>query len=236
MIDEMKLRLGIDSKIEIKNWINEKSEQGHTSLHYASYRGNIDIINKLIDNGAEVEVSNNRGLNVLHMAAQGNQPNALVYFKEKFLLNIQSVDDLGSTPLHWACYTGSETSVMFLLSWNPTVNAQDREGLSALHLAVMSERTRIIKKLLQKGADKKLKDNKGRTPFDLAVAKSKLSIVEMLKEKADCQLCVLKAPMQKVDKNSFNIIFFFILHGFFESAVFFIMLPCKKFLFYFNLI
>ena len=138
MIDEMKFRLGIEARKEIKKWVNEKSEQGHTALHYASYRGNIGIINKLIENGAEVEVSNNRGLNVLHMAAQGNQPGALVYFKENFLLNIQSVDDLGSTPLHWACYTGSELSVLFLLSWNMNVNAQDREGLTPLHLAVMS--------------------------------------------------------------------------------------------------
>jgi len=138
MIDEMRLRLGIDGKKEIKKWVNEKSEQGHTALHYASYRGNVEVVDKLIENGAEVEVVNNRGLNVLHMAAQGNQPATLVYFKEKYFMNIMSVDDLGSTPLHWACYTGCDNSVLFLLSWNPDVNAQDREGLTPLHLAVMS--------------------------------------------------------------------------------------------------
>lgn len=231
MIDELKVRLGIDAKKEIKIWVNEKSEQGHTALHYASYRGNIEVINKLIESGADIEVSNNRGLNVLHMASQGNQPGALVYFTEKYSMNIHSVDDLGSTPLHWACYTGSETSVLFLLSWDPKVNAQDREGLTPMHLAVMSERTRIIKKLLQKGADKKIKDNKGRTPYDLAVAKSKFTIVEMLKEQPSCQLCVIKAPLQKVDKNSFNIIFFFILHFLIEFTVFFALLPCKTYFF-----
>lgn len=138
MIDEMRITLGIEAKKEIKKWVNEKTEQGFTALHYAAYRGNIDMINKLIENDAEIEVTNRRGLNVLHMAAQGNQPNALVYFKEIHLMNIQSVDDLGSTPLHWACYTGSENAVMFLLSWPQNLNAQDREGLSPLHLAVMS--------------------------------------------------------------------------------------------------
>src|SRR5690349_19047648 len=43
MIDEMKVRLGIDAKKEIKKFVNLKSEQGHTALHYASYRGNIQI-------------------------------------------------------------------------------------------------------------------------------------------------------------------------------------------------
>ncbi len=144
MIDEMKLRLGIDGMKEIKAWVNVKSDQGNTAIHYASYRGNVEIISKLIDNGAEIEVVNNRGLNVLHMAAQGNQPGALIYFKEKYSMNIQSVDDLGSTPLHWGCYTGSETSVLFLLSWNINVNAQDREGLTPLHLAVMSGNIELI--------------------------------------------------------------------------------------------
>ena len=140
MLDEMKRKLGIEAKDEIKKWINCQSEQGYSALHYAAYRGNIEIINKLIDNGAQVEVVNKRGLNVLHMSAQGNQPSSLLYFKEKFSFDIQSVDDMGSTPLHWACYTGSENAVIFLLSWNPLVNAQDREGLTPLHLAIMSGR------------------------------------------------------------------------------------------------
>ena len=136
IIDELKIRTG--DKREVHKYVNERSSQGYTALHYASYRGNIDMINKLIENGAEVETTNTRGLNVLHMASQGNQPSSLVYFKDKYFLNVQSIDELGSTPLHWACYTGSETSVMFVLSWNVNVNAKDNEGLTPLHLAVMS--------------------------------------------------------------------------------------------------
>jgi len=238
----MRIRLGIEAKREIKKWVNEKTEQGFTALHYCAYRGNIDSINKLIENDAEIEVTNRRGLNVLHMAAQGNQPNALVYFKEKYHMNIQSVDDLGSTPLHWACYTGSETAVMYLLSWPQSLNAQDREGLSPLHLAVMSgknflndkylstynitERTRIIKKLLQKGADKKIKDNKGRTAFDLAISKNKTCIIDMLKDQQTFQLCVLKSPLEKTKKNNINIIMFFVMHIILEFFVIFILLPC----------
>jgi palmitoyltransferase len=138
MIDELKLRLNEYDQNEIKEWVNQKTQQGHTAIHYAAYRGNIEIIKKLIKNGADLEIANSRGLNVLHMAAQGNQPNSLVYFFKKYSLNIHSVDDLGSTPLHWACYTGSENSVQFLLNWYSEVNAQDREGLTPMHLAVMS--------------------------------------------------------------------------------------------------
>ena len=226
IINEMKIRLGLEAKRTIARYVNEKSKEGFTALHYASYRGNIDIINKLIENSADIEVTNFRGLNVLHMAAQGNHPSSLVYFKDKYFLNIQSIDEVGSTPLHWACYTGSEISVMYLLSWGANVNVKDQEGLTPLHLAVMSERTRIIKKLLQKGADKSLKDLRGRTPFDLASVKNKIPIMDMLKERTNWQLCAIRAPLQKTEKSRFNIIFFFFVHLFVETAVIIALLPC----------
>jgi palmitoyltransferase len=115
-----------------------QTEQGYTALHYASYRGNIDITKLLIECGANIDITNKRGLNVLHMSAQGNQPSSLVYFKEHYNYDLYSCDDMGSTALHWACYTGSDNAVVFLLSWNPKLNMQDKEGYTALHLSVMS--------------------------------------------------------------------------------------------------
>ena len=144
MFDEMKKRLGIEANNELKRWINCQSEQGYTALHYAAYRGNIELINILISNGAQIDIMNKRGLNVMHMSSQGNQPTSLVYFKEKYQLDIHSIDGMGSTPLHWACYTGSENSVLFLLTWSNKVNVQDREGLTPLHLAVMSGNILLI--------------------------------------------------------------------------------------------
>jgi len=138
MISELKKKLGIDAIEILKTWINYKNNQGSTALHYASYKGNIELINILIENGADVEVVNNRGLNMLHFAAQGNQPVSLVYFKDKHFLNIHSMDELGSTILHWACYTSGEQAVDFILSWNIDIDHSDKEGITALHLAVDS--------------------------------------------------------------------------------------------------
>lgn len=139
MFEEMKKRLGVDANKQIEKWVNQKSKnQGFCAIHYASYRGNIDIINKLIEHKANIEAINNRGINVIHMACQGNKPAALVYFKDKFNMNIQSVDELWSTPIHWACYNGAEETIVFLLSWNVSLNNQDKEGLTPLHLAVLS--------------------------------------------------------------------------------------------------
>ena len=48
------------------------------------------------------------------MAAQGDRPNVLIYFKEKYNMNINEVDENGSTPLHWACYMSSEISINYI--------------------------------------------------------------------------------------------------------------------------
>ena len=58
----------------------------------------------------------------MHVAAQGDQPIALYYFKEHGI-DLRSKDARGSTPLHWACYSKSEIALCYLLSW--TDNLED---------------------------------------------------------------------------------------------------------------
>lgn len=52
----------------------------------------------------------------MHIAAQGDQPISLYYFKE-MNLELDSRDKRGSTPLHWACFQSSEISMLYLLEW-----------------------------------------------------------------------------------------------------------------------
>lgn len=48
------------------------SKDNFTALHYASFRGNVDICDLLIDRGADYTLKNLYGLNVIHIAAQGD--------------------------------------------------------------------------------------------------------------------------------------------------------------------
>lgn len=60
---------------------------------------------------------------MLHVAAQGDTAPPLYLFHKKLGLNINKKDKRGSTPLHWACYSQSETAIAYILAWNPDVNA-----------------------------------------------------------------------------------------------------------------
>ena len=105
------------SKEQIQAWINQKDDgDGFTALHFASFKGNVDLCEILVDNGADLNVRNNFGINVIHVAAQGDMPISIFYFKLKGL-DLRSRDNRGSTPLHWAAYSRSEVCLVYLLSW-----------------------------------------------------------------------------------------------------------------------
>ena len=54
----------------LKEWVNARTNDDEFSaLHYAAFRGNIDICKTLIDLGADKNVKNVNGLSFLHIAA-----------------------------------------------------------------------------------------------------------------------------------------------------------------------
>jgi ankyrin repeat protein len=54
----------------LKTWVNTKTlNDDFSALHYAFFRGNIDICKTLIDLGADKNVKNVHGLGLLHIAA-----------------------------------------------------------------------------------------------------------------------------------------------------------------------
>ena len=54
----------------LKAWVNTKTlNDDFSALHYAFFRGNIEICKTLIDLGADKNVKNVHGLGLLHIAA-----------------------------------------------------------------------------------------------------------------------------------------------------------------------
>jgi ankyrin repeat protein len=66
----------------LRAYLNIPDKEGNTALLYAAYRGNLEIILSLIENGSIVTVTTKKGLNVMHMAAQGDNPDIIIFFKE----------------------------------------------------------------------------------------------------------------------------------------------------------
>ena len=145
---------------------------------------------------------------MLHVAAQGDQPISIYFFKLKGM-DLRSTDNRGSTALHWAAYSKAEITLVYLLSWVQFLDDQDCDGYTPLHLAVKSvenlQSTRPVRSLLIRGASRDYLDNQGRKPIDLADTVTtdwlKSNLLNDLAEPKDLQCLMLKTPLKLVKKS-----------------------------------
>ena len=81
----------------------------------------------LLKIGADMHHKNRYGINVMHVAAQGDQPVSIYYFKLKGM-DLRVTDSRQSTPLHWACWSKAEITLQYLLAWVPNLEDKDEDG------------------------------------------------------------------------------------------------------------
>ena len=201
IINEVKKGLGMSSN-KISNFINEKTNEGFTALHYAVNNGNLLIVQLLKQYGAKFEEVTNLGKNAVHIAAEANQVTMLMYLILNEALDIFCLDENGSTPLHWACYSGAFEAVDYLLSLKADINAQDKERITPLFLAVDNKRENIVRILLMNGADKNLPNKKNELPINIARKKNYVRIKNLLKDKEYNPLCTLESPPKYIEPSN----------------------------------
>jgi palmitoyltransferase len=137
-------------------------------------------------------------------------------------MDINKKDKKGSTPLHWAAFSGAELSLSYIVSWDVDVNEQDTRGFTALHLAVKSSEdlrsTRSLRHLLIKGADRHIRTyDEANRPIDIAdelrTPAMKEDISKLLEENesiiGDCLM--LRPPLKKLKKSPKTMIIFYSL-------------------------
>lgn len=88
--------------------------------------------------------------------------------------NAIAIDSYGISPIHEACrgqQDGSRRVIELLVENNASLNAQDKGGVTALHMAVRDRNVEAVRTLLENGAEPDLED-RGRksTPLRRAVA------------------------------------------------------------------
>ena len=155
----------IKSQNDYIYYLNRKNSKGYNAILYSAFRGNLDIFQKLVENGANSQIKNDNGLNSLHLAAQGNFPHMIVYLMEKNNIDINSQDNAGNTALHWAVYMNSKAVIDYLIYYNINIDLKDKDGETALNIARNKGNIVIIKKLEEDAEiiekNNKLRENNG---------------------------------------------------------------------------
>ena len=150
-----------------------------TPLHDAARDGNLDEINRLIANGADVNAKDDGWIwTPLHPACKyGHEEVVKVLIEAGADVNAKS--STGWRPLHEAISRGHESivadllaagaDVNALLTAGADVNAKDDGGITPLHSSSDGGREPVVKALLAAGADVNAKNNDGQTPMNYAI-------------------------------------------------------------------
>ncbi|CCT65374.1 related to ankyrin [Fusarium fujikuroi IMI 58289] len=172
--------------------------EGNTPLHLAAISGDWDIVQMLLDRGADIRTSNENGHIPLVLAIRNQRRTA--YMK---LLELGTVDMCGEnrrTALVEAASVGDLTLVETLIQQGATVDSSDDTGQTALMEASKRGDPQIVKLLLEKKADVNRKDHNCDTTIIKACIGGDPSVIELLLE-ANAQLEFTNAARETVLSN-----------------------------------
>ncbi|KAL4787445.1 hypothetical protein BJX76DRAFT_363385 [Aspergillus varians] len=172
--------------------------EGRTAIMTAAWKNHFHILQVLIARGADVNARDLRGRNVLHNLAADKKCDwgeDVIRLLLGTVCTIDAQDELGRTPLHWACVTGKERLAEMMLARPMIISARSTGGVAmagadvnavegrtktALHLAVAHGNERMLLLLLRHGADVNARSDGGWTPLHNACDRGNVSTVRIL--------------------------------------------------------
>lgn len=187
--------------------INAQDGNGNTPLHRCIEAKNADVFSLFLGNNAlNLELKNNDQLTPLGFALHTS---AGPYTKDSFAAqlvdhgaNLDAVNKItGDTQLHLTAQAGNEDAGIFLVERGAQCNLSNNKGEGALHVACQTGLARLVRTMLDHGADPNkqtlgsaLDDEEARylqTPLHLAVFSKHVGAVRSILEyKGNFYSCV----------------------------------------------
>ena len=115
--------------------VRARDQNGNTPLHFAAGQNeNPDIINALIQAGADIHARTKNGYVPLHGAAENNKNPDIITALIQAGADINAKSKDGFTPLHWAAVLNQQEAVLLLLENGADATISNGEGLTPLDL------------------------------------------------------------------------------------------------------
>jgi ankyrin repeat protein len=176
-----------------------KSESGETPLYVAIYEGHLEIIQYLVDNGADIDDTYN-GESALYITCKHGSHREISIEIIEYLLDVVESDEdeydedkyinkkgkKGYFTLYIACDKGDHDIVNLLLERGADINQATDDGTTALIIAVQENKDNshleIIETLLQAGANTGAEDNEDNTALHYAEENDDAEVIELLEQ------------------------------------------------------
>ena len=144
--------------------INRKNQLGQTLLYHAAFKGYTDIVQFLLDNGADMMIADDNGNFPIHTASNKGQVRCVELLIKKGA-NVDLLNRKNLTPLHFAVCGDQYETTKLLINYGANVNSRNK-GNSYLYNASSHGNLLMVELLLQCGA---IIDIPGRTATNSAL-------------------------------------------------------------------
>lgn len=126
--------------------INSKNSQQNAPLHESLINGKNEVAKLLIEKGCELQGQNSEGKTPVHYAARYNcLPVLKILISKKVNLEVREKNRNQTPLLYLALMTDYAEAAKMLIEGGADVNAQDRDGATALDYAIHNGSNNLIK-------------------------------------------------------------------------------------------
>ena len=180
-------------KLLLEGEVDVNIQTGYGSVLQAAARtGELEIVESLIERGADVNAPGGLDGNALQTAVAGGHLRvAEVLLEHGADVNAQS--EYYSSSFQCATADGHLEIAKVMLKYGAHLNTQNDSRLTPLHNAVENKDTAMVEFLLAQGASPDLKDLSGNTPLQLAIRNQNREAVLLLYPKTRVGLSSITA-------------------------------------------
>lgn len=140
----------------------------NTPILLALDRGNKEVAQILVDNGADVNLDNGFGWLPIHEVCRHGWEDWVVNLIKNPMSLTDRSDRDGATPLLIAILNGHEKIASHLVANGSDVNFQNENGVSPFMMAIERQSASLVSQMIGRRGDATLKDSAGRSGLDRA--------------------------------------------------------------------
>ncbi|XP_029429430.1 ankyrin repeat and protein kinase domain-containing protein 1 isoform X2 [Rhinatrema bivittatum] len=159
--------------------VSQVYEKNLTLLHFTVAQGNVEKVNLVLKQGANVDSQTVSGHSPLILAVQNKFPDICsILIEHGATVNLPDEDKW--SPLHFAAQIGDDRLVRLLLDHQANVDSREQDGWTPLHLASQNGFENVVRVLLTRHSDPNSQENDGKTPLHVASYFNHYNLIKLL--------------------------------------------------------